>query len=119
MKLLNLDFTRIAHDTFRIAGSRVAYTDPFKVAKQDKAYREVLATLTDVQKAKVIELLDHCIRGAVFSTLVTLDQFPHGEAEVFVWDGVCGEGKRRFQIAPNHLDLHDDFMAAFQASKPA
>lgn len=37
MKLLNLDFTRIAHDCFRIAGSKVLYTDPFKVAKQDKA----------------------------------------------------------------------------------
>jgi len=37
MKLLNLDFTRIAHDTFRIAGSRVIYTDPFKVTKNDEA----------------------------------------------------------------------------------
>jgi L-ascorbate metabolism protein UlaG (beta-lactamase superfamily) len=37
MKLLNLDFTRIAHDTFRIAGSKVVYTDPFKVAKGDEA----------------------------------------------------------------------------------
>ena len=37
MKLLNLDFTRIAHDSFRIAGSMVLYTDPFKVTKQDKA----------------------------------------------------------------------------------
>ncbi len=37
MKLLNLDFTRIAHDTFRIAGSQVLYTDPFKVAKRDQA----------------------------------------------------------------------------------
>ncbi len=37
MKLLNLDFTRIAHDTFRIAGSKVVYTDPFKVTKRDEA----------------------------------------------------------------------------------
>jgi L-ascorbate metabolism protein UlaG (beta-lactamase superfamily) len=37
MKLLNLDFTRIAHDTFRIAGSKVIYTDPFKVAKREEA----------------------------------------------------------------------------------
>ncbi|HEX5410722.1 MAG TPA: MBL fold metallo-hydrolase [Terriglobia bacterium] len=37
MKLLNLEFTRIAHDTFRVAGSKVIYTDPFKVSKQDKA----------------------------------------------------------------------------------
>lgn len=90
-----------------------------EIAKQDKAYREVFATLTDTQKAKVIELLEHCIRGAVFSTVCTLDQFPHGEAEIFIWDGVCGEGKRRFRIAPKNVDLHDDFMAAFQASKPA
>jgi hypothetical protein len=89
------------------------------IAKQDKAYREVFATLTDVQKAKVIELLEHCVRGAVFSTVTTLDQFPHGEAEIFIWDGVRGEGKRRFRIAPENTDLHDDFMAAFQASKPS
>jgi L-ascorbate metabolism protein UlaG (beta-lactamase superfamily) len=37
MKLLNLDFTRIAHDTFRIAGSQLIYTDPFKVVKHDPA----------------------------------------------------------------------------------
>lgn len=37
MKLLNLDITLIAHDTFRIAGSRVIYTDPFKVTKGDHA----------------------------------------------------------------------------------
>jgi len=37
MKFLNLDFTRIAHDTFRIAGSKVIYTDPFKVTKRDQA----------------------------------------------------------------------------------
>jgi L-ascorbate metabolism protein UlaG (beta-lactamase superfamily) len=37
MKLLNLEFTRIAHDTFRIAGSQVLYTDPYKVTKHDKA----------------------------------------------------------------------------------
>ncbi len=37
MKLLNLEFTRIAHDTFKIKGSRVLYTDPFKVTNRDEA----------------------------------------------------------------------------------
>ena len=37
MKLLNLDFTRVAHDAFRIAGSKVIYTDPYKVSKRDEA----------------------------------------------------------------------------------
>jgi L-ascorbate metabolism protein UlaG (beta-lactamase superfamily) len=37
MKLLNLEITRIAHDTFRVAGSKVIYTDPFKVAQEDQA----------------------------------------------------------------------------------
>jgi L-ascorbate metabolism protein UlaG (beta-lactamase superfamily) len=37
MKLLNLEFTRIAHDTFRIKGSKVVYTDPFKVTQHDEA----------------------------------------------------------------------------------
>jgi L-ascorbate metabolism protein UlaG (beta-lactamase superfamily) len=31
VKILNLEFTRLAHDTFRISGSRVIYTDPYKV----------------------------------------------------------------------------------------
>jgi L-ascorbate metabolism protein UlaG (beta-lactamase superfamily) len=38
MKILNLEFTRIAHDTFKIKGSKVVvYTDPFKVTKRDEA----------------------------------------------------------------------------------
>ncbi len=37
MKLLNLDFTRLAHDTFRVAGSKVVYTDPFKLTRSDRA----------------------------------------------------------------------------------
>ncbi len=37
MKLLNLDIRRLAHDTFRIAGSQVIYTDPFKITKHDEA----------------------------------------------------------------------------------
>jgi L-ascorbate metabolism protein UlaG (beta-lactamase superfamily) len=37
MKLMNLDITRIAHDTFRIAGSKVIYVDPFKVTQNDEA----------------------------------------------------------------------------------
>ena len=37
MKLLNLDFTRIAHDTFKIKGSSTIYTDPFKVTGRDEA----------------------------------------------------------------------------------
>lgn len=36
MKILNLDFERIAHDTFRIAGSKLIYTDPFKIRKNDR-----------------------------------------------------------------------------------
>jgi hypothetical protein len=89
------------------------------IAKQDKAYREVFSTLTDSQKAKVIELLEHCVKGAVFSTVCEMDQFPHGEVEIFIWDGACDEGKRRFRIAPGKEDLHDDFTAAYQTSKPS
>lgn len=37
MKLLNLEFTHIAHDTFKIKGSKVLYTDPFKVSERDEA----------------------------------------------------------------------------------
>jgi L-ascorbate metabolism protein UlaG (beta-lactamase superfamily) len=37
MKLMNLDITRIAHDTFRIAGSKLIYVDPFRVSNKDEA----------------------------------------------------------------------------------
>lgn len=37
VKILNLDFERIAHDTFRIAGSKVLYTDPFRIQRADRA----------------------------------------------------------------------------------
>lgn len=37
MRLLNLEIERIAHDTFRIEGSKRIYTDPFKVTKRGKA----------------------------------------------------------------------------------
>ena len=37
MKLLNLDFNRLGHDTFRIAGSKVFYTDPYQLSKRDSA----------------------------------------------------------------------------------
>jgi L-ascorbate metabolism protein UlaG (beta-lactamase superfamily) len=37
MKLLNLDITRLGHDTFKIKGSKVIYTDPFKLTQRDEA----------------------------------------------------------------------------------
>lgn len=37
MKLINLDIRRIAHDTFRIAGTKVIYIDPFQVKDRDQA----------------------------------------------------------------------------------
>src|SRR6516164_8254486 len=37
MKLMNLEVTRIAHDTFKIVGSKVIYTDPYKVTQRDEA----------------------------------------------------------------------------------
>lgn len=37
MKLFNLNISRIAHDTFRIAGTKVIYTDPYKIKERDQA----------------------------------------------------------------------------------
>ncbi len=37
MKLLNLDITRLGHDTFRIKGSKLIYTDPYKLSQRDEA----------------------------------------------------------------------------------
>jgi hypothetical protein len=111
----------LAHgsDLVTRAEPQTAFQRPWSaLAKRDRSYREMFATLDESQKAKVLELLENCISGAVFSTLCTLDQFPYGEAELFIWDGVCGEGKRRFRIAPDAIDLHDDFAAALQSTGP-
>ncbi len=78
-------------------------------AKKDKAYRELFTTLTDTQRDTVLRLVRECVRGSVFATLCTFDQFPHGEAEIRIHDGVCGEGSRTFTIAPTDLELHDEF----------
>ncbi len=43
MKILNLDIERKGHDTFRIAGSKVIYTDPFQLKDKDKADIVVLS----------------------------------------------------------------------------
>ena len=37
MKLMNLEVRRLAHDTFRIAGTKVIYIDPFQVKERDQA----------------------------------------------------------------------------------
>jgi hypothetical protein len=86
-------------------------------AKRDRAYREAFSTLSESQRAKVIELLKQCVEGAVFGTLCTLDQFPHGEAEVFVRDGVCGAGERSFRIDTD-VEFHEDFSAAVHSHEP-
>lgn len=37
MRLLNLDITRLGHDTFKIKGSKLIYTDPYKLNQRDEA----------------------------------------------------------------------------------
>jgi hypothetical protein len=81
------------------------------LAKRDRAYREAFSTLSGSQRVKVVELLSQCVQGAVFSTLCTFDQFPHGEAEISVRDDVCGAGERSFRIDTD-IELHEDFSAA-------
>jgi hypothetical protein len=88
-----------------------------EVAKKDKAYREVFATLTEAQRQTILRMLQECVSGSVFATLCTLDQFPHGEAEIRVHDGVCGEGGRTFTIAPTDLELHDEFTQILHQSE--
>jgi len=52
VKILNLDIERKGHDTFRIAGSKVIYTDPFQLKSRDKADVILLSH----------EHFDHCSR---------------------------------------------------------
>ena len=81
-------------------------------AKKDRAYRDIFQSLSPEQREAVIRLLDDCVRGALFGALCTLDQFPGGDVEVRISDGVCGSGSRHFHIAPTGVELHDDYIAA-------
>jgi hypothetical protein len=80
-----------------------------EIAREDAAFRAAFADLPPGQKEKIIELLHRCVSGAVFSTLCTLDQFPHGEASVSVREGFDEKSGRSFLVSPTDDDLHDDF----------
>lgn len=83
------------------------------VAKNDRAYREVFKTLNDEQKEMVRKLLWHCTRGTAHSMVTLFDQFPGGEAEIWIWNDVCGDGTRKVMISPDSEQLaheiHDYF----------
>ena len=85
MKLLNLDFTRIAHDTFRIAGSKVVYTDPYKVERQDSA--DVVLISHDH--------FDHLSLGDLQKVCIP--------RTVVVASASCREGLKGLKVAETHL----------------
>src|SRR5207344_1388289 len=78
-------------------------------AKEDKTFRDLFSSLTEEQKGTVVDLLERCVSGAVFSCLVTLDQFPHGDVDILVRPAVEGDPVPSIKLAPTDTDLHDEF----------
>lgn len=80
MKILSLDFQRIAHDTFRVAGSKVLYTDPYQVKQQDEADVILLSH----------EHFDHLNRE-------DLEKVCTSETEIFA-SPLCGDGLKGLKV---------------------
>jgi hypothetical protein len=74
---------------------------------REAAIRFELADLDDTQRAAVIDLVRICVSGALFSALVSIDQFPRAEVAINVHDDAAAFGP--IPIAPGGEDLHDDF----------
>ena len=95
----------------------VMYPDPEKpferpssdIAKEDAAFRKSLSSLSTQQKENLLELLNRSLSGVIFSTLLTFDQFPHGEASIHVREGLEKEAGRQFLVSPTDTELHEDF----------
>ena len=88
----------------------LSFEQPGRYHEPDPSARGVFATLTPEQRAKVIELLERCVTGTVFTLLCELDQFVGAEIEITVRETASGRG---FQIAPTATELHEEFVSAF------
>jgi hypothetical protein len=80
-------------------------------------FRKTFATMSPDQKKAVLEVLWESISGAVFSALCTLDQFPDGGAELWIWDGPGGKAGRKARIVPAGRELHDEYYPRLRAEE--
>lgn len=75
------------------------------LSREDEFYRNAFLELTSEEKQAVIALVGKTTSGALFSTLVALDQFSEGEIQIVALDSKTGD--RLATIAPQDIDMHD------------
>lgn len=74
---------------------------------EEQRIRSALAALSQDQMDAVMALVRLSVHGALFSALVSMDQFPRADLHISVRDE--GLAVDNIPIAPSDVDLHDDF----------
>ena len=74
---------------------------------RESLVRQSLAELTQAEHDAVVELVRIAVHGALFSALVSLDQFPRSELSIQVHDEEASINP--VNVAPGAEDLHDSF----------
>jgi hypothetical protein len=69
--------------------------------------RGALANLREAERGAVEELVRIAVHGALFSALVSLDQFPRADLSISVSDDEGGIGP--LALTPGDEDLHESF----------
>ena len=93
-----------------------------QLAVEDRAYRDVFATLDPQQRAAVLRLLDKVIDGTMFGALVTLDQLAHAEVTVDLGNR-DGEPAYSVRAVPGHngIGIHErwsEWLSRFGGERP-
>ena len=82
---------------------------PFPRAfSHESSVRAALAGLSESQRSAAEELIRIAVHGALFSALVSLDQFPRADLSISVSDEEAGIGP--LLVAPGEEELHDSFL---------
>jgi hypothetical protein len=78
-----------------------------EVAKKDRAFRDVFATLNDEQRQAVLRLLRQVSDGVVYSVFVQLDQFPHANVVINFVNREDDAAVYSVQALPGEFGLHE------------
>jgi hypothetical protein len=120
-QLFGLGFVA-AHDRWIAQGRKIIDADGPALAPvfaRETAIRSALADLNTARRAAVVDLVRVCVRGALFSALVSIDQLPRAELAIDVHDDAGAVAP--IPIAPGDEELHDDFFQwpSAYSSEPA
>lgn len=92
-----------ARDVLNPSGSALA-----KAFTRELKIRHALENLSAVERGAVEDLVRIAVHGALFSALVSMDQFPRADLTISVSDEEAGVGP--LVVAPGPDDLHDSYL---------